>query len=51
MTHTAADGSESEEAVLGMEVVGRVGMEHLGVALLLAGEGVAASDRPQNSVV
>lgn len=46
-----ADGSGLEEAGLDTEFVGRPGMEHLGVALLLAGEGVAASDRPQNSVV
>lgn len=50
MTHTAADGS-GLEAGLGTEVVGRAGMEHLGVVLLLAGEGAAASDGLQGSVV
>ena len=51
MTRTAADGSGSEEAGLGTEVVGRADMEHLGVVLLLAGEGVAASDGLQGSIV
>lgn len=50
MIHTAADGSELE-AGLGAEVVGRAGMEHLDVVLLLAGEGVAALDGLQGSVV
>lgn len=39
------------EAGLGAEVVGRADMEHLDVVLLLAGEGVAASNGQQGSVV
>lgn len=51
MTHTAADGSELEEAGLGAEVVGRADMEHLDVVLLLAAEVVVTSDGQQDSVV